>query len=110
MIYYFVIVAWVFYYFYLSFFPNLRWGRCDQDFNTPLCYDVYQDLRVCQVNNNGSMFDLHWFNQSCQTTFDICTDRGYLPIDGNHCTNLTSGVNVTLQEVIPRVLSAEEFF
>lgn len=103
-------MAWVFYYFYISFFPNLRWGRCDQDFNTDYCYDLYHDLNVCQVNNDGSVTDQHWFNRTCQEIQTICGDRGYLAVNGSHCTNLTNGINLPLQQVIPRVLSAEEFF
>lgn len=111
MIYYFVIVAWVFYYFYLSFWPDLIWGSCTEDWNTPYCYDVYYDINVCQVNNVNSVYDLHFFNLTCQRTSDICSfERGYEAIDGTHCRNLSTGATVTLQEVIPRTLSAEEFF
>jgi hypothetical protein len=112
MIYYFVIVAWVFYYFYLSFWPNLAWGRCDHYFNSEYCYDVYHDLRVCAVGNNGGVLDRHWFNQACRTITEICGTirQGYTPINGTHCTNVTTGLAVTLNEVVPRVLSAEEFF
>ena len=33
-IYYMLIIAWVLFYLYTSFFPSMTWGRCDNDWNT----------------------------------------------------------------------------
>jgi SNF family Na+-dependent transporter len=33
-IYYMVIIAWVLFYMWASFFPSLIWGSCDQNWNT----------------------------------------------------------------------------
>lgn len=109
-IYYFVIVAWCFYYFFISFFPDLRWGSCFHPFNTEFCYELYTDLFVCGVNNTNDVTDQHFFNRTCQSIDDICGDLGLTAIDGNNCNNATGDHNMTLHEVIPRTLSAEEFF
>jgi hypothetical protein len=71
---------------------------------------LYTDIYVCGVENQNEITDQHFFNRTCQTIEQICGDLGLTAIDGNNCHNATGDHNMTLHEVIPRVLSAEEFF
>jgi hypothetical protein len=90
--------------------PNLQWGNCNHDFNDEYCYDLYRDLYDCQVGNNGTITDEYFFNFDCMAIGDICLRQRVEPLNGTHCFNQTSGINVTLHQVIPRVLSAEQYF
>lgn len=112
-IYYFVIVAWVLFYFYHALWPDMKWGSCDNSWNTQYCYNLIADLECQERNSNvpgGLSSDEIFFNQSCKAVGDICIEYRLLPLDGSHCFNQSAGINVTLQSVAPRVLSSEEFF
>ena len=41
--YYNVIISWALYYFLASFQKPLPWSTCDQPWNTPACYDPYNN-------------------------------------------------------------------
>ncbi|CAG9805042.1 unnamed protein product [Chironomus riparius] len=105
--YYFVVLAWVFYYFYQSFFPNLLWGSCDNDWNTDRCYNLIADI-ACQENNQGDALDKIFFIDGCQTIDEICTPRDLVPINATFCMNGTEYTH--LNDIIHRRLSSEEFF
>lgn len=62
------------------------------------------------MGNDNSVTDEFFFNFTCQSIENICGDRDLVAVNGSHCRNETDGEYFTLQEVVPRVLSAEEFF
>ena len=107
--YYMVVVGWCIFYLYQSFFPSLKWGTCDNEWNTDMCNSLVQDL-ACQEGNNGTITDMIFFNQTCREVGSICQQYNLDPLDGRHCWNTSSSSNMTIPEVIPRVFSSEEFF
>lgn len=108
-VYYFVVISWILYYFYISFFPRIIWGRCDNAWNTDMCNSLVQDL-ACQEENNGTINDQIFFNRTCREIGSICQQFNLDPLDARHCWNMSSSSNMTIPEVIPRVFSSEEFF
>lgn len=107
--YYMVVVGWCFFYLYQSFFPSLKWGKCDNPWNTIMCNSLVEDLK-CQENNIGSFTDQIYFNQTCRQVGEICEQFKLQALDATHCFNVSSGSNVTIRHVIPRVFSSEEFY
>ncbi|KAG5680363.1 hypothetical protein PVAND_009872 [Polypedilum vanderplanki] len=106
-IYYFVIIAWVLFYFYTSMFPSLLWGSCDNDWNTDYCYNLIADIE-CQSGNNNDAFDQLFFQDRCQTVTEICEPRNLIPLNASFCSNATHVL--PMSDIITRVLSSEEFF
>lgn len=40
-IYYMVVIAWIIFYFFASFYPEIGWGYCHNDFNTDSKYHYH---------------------------------------------------------------------
>ncbi|KAG4080393.1 hypothetical protein HA402_010461 [Bradysia odoriphaga] len=108
-IYYMVIIAWILYYMWVSFFPNLIYGNCDNSWNTENCYSMARDI-LCQENNAGNASDQLFFQGRCQTVEEICSANDLTGRDVNFCFNGTANQEVQINEVITRKLAAEEFF
>ncbi|KAF7261611.1 hypothetical protein EG68_01045 [Paragonimus skrjabini miyazakii] len=58
-IYYNVMMAWIIYYFCMSFQWNLPWSHCNNTWNTPNCF-IYEQLRHVPSS---------WFNSTTNGTF-----------------------------------------
>ncbi|XP_045492639.1 sodium- and chloride-dependent glycine transporter 1-like isoform X2 [Colias croceus] len=89
MLYYNIIIAWTFYYIYVSFvsiFYQLPWQNCDADWSTEFCYS-YEAADECEANN-GTYYLRQCFNQTQAVLH-----------------NITALVNVTLRRP-----PAEEYF
>ncbi|CRK99499.1 CLUMA_CG012818, isoform A [Clunio marinus] len=108
-IYYMVIIAWVLYYLWTSFFPTLIWGSCDNEWNSENCFSTIEDIN-CQRFNEGNPSDEIFFRGSCVDIESICSKNGLLGVNVNFCFNQTTNSEVPLNEVIFRRLSSEEFF
>lgn len=133
-IYYMVIIAWVLYYLWTSFWPSMEWGSCGnawnsdgkqkkKHFKTTIsvlinfwavvissdCYSTIEDAK-CRDGNMGNLLDEIFYHGKCQTIESICESKGLYGLDDNHCLNATTNAKVHINEVITRTLSAEEFF
>ncbi|KAI4484192.1 hypothetical protein M0804_007648 [Polistes exclamans] len=104
LVYYMVIVAWTIFYIFASFYPNLAWAHCDNDFNSNDCYSGIQDLE-CQSNNTTTIF----YNRTCTPINTVCQKFGYEYGNITHC--LKDDNNATaFRHLYKRVLSSEEYF
>ena len=121
-----VIIAWVLYYLWTSFFPSLIWGSCGNEWNTESkfllnllsllniinfldCYSTIQDLK-CQEGNVGNAFDQIFYRGGCQTIESICASRNLTGMNVNSCIDQSTNKLLPINEVITRTLSAEEFY
>lgn len=123
-----VIIAWVLFYLWTSFFPSLIWGNCDNDWNslsnfyfcqleheimTHLltdCFSIVQDI-ACQKNNVGNPSDQIFYQRACRQIGEICSlTPGLVGVNANFCFNQATGQQVPINEVITRTLAAEEFY
>lgn len=50
--FYNVVIAWALHFFFASFTRNLPWDTCNNDWNTPLCYEGIMDPP--EVNTSGT--------------------------------------------------------
>lgn len=73
------------------------------------CYSTVQDL-ICQENNQGNAMDQIFYRGGCKTIEEICNKFDLSGLNINFCYNESLSVEVPLNEVIKRTLSAEEFF
>lgn len=73
------------------------------------CFSTVQDLE-CQRNNVGNASDEIFFNKECRSMDEICSISGLVGVNVSYCFNETSQTAVSINDVISRVLSAEEFF
>lgn len=74
-----------------------------------VCFSTVEDLK-CQVGNNGTELDKIYFGGGCSTIQNICESNGLTGVNVNFCFNQTSNLQIPVNEVITRILSAEEFF
>ncbi|XP_046562026.1 sodium- and chloride-dependent glycine transporter 1-like [Haliotis rubra] len=74
--YYSALFAWLIYYFYHSFFPNIPWSTCDNIWNTPSCIsytNVVDDAAANATNDsiaNAAMF-IHNSSAVANRTIDL---------------------------------------
>ncbi|KAL7035960.1 hypothetical protein ACKWTF_008639 [Chironomus riparius] len=104
-----LIIAWVLFYLYTSFFPSLTWGRCDNDWNTENCYSVLEDIN-CRTNNMNNEDDQIFYRGQCRRVADVCAGYGLLGANVTNCFNSTVNENVPIHSIIRRTLSSEEFY
>lgn len=107
-----IIIAWVLYYLWTSFWPSLIWGTCGNDWNSPECYSTVGDIE-CQYNNPGNASDRIFYRGDCRTIQEICQSqvgRQLVGVNMNYCFDNENLVMLPIGEVINRTLSAEEFF
>ncbi|KAG5680362.1 hypothetical protein PVAND_009871 [Polypedilum vanderplanki] len=108
-IYYQLIIAWVLFYLYSSFFPSLRWGTCDNDWNSENCFSTIEDL-YCRQENVGSASDQIFYRGGCREINEICSIHDLVGVNASNCMNTTTNELVPINDVITRSLSSEEFF
>ncbi|XP_055703407.1 sodium- and chloride-dependent glycine transporter 1-like [Phlebotomus papatasi] len=108
-IYYMVIVAWILFYLFASFTPNLGWGRCNQEYNTYKCFSGLEDA-TCKLNNSNAPTDLIYWNQTCVEIGTICSESGYLGVNASFCRNSETQEDIPIRNVIHRVLASEEYY
>jgi hypothetical protein len=73
------------------------------------CYSTREDI-ACQIGNVGNSLDKIFFQGGCKTIETICAGKGFSGFNSNFCFNTTANVQVPINEVITRTLSAEEFY
>uniref|UniRef100_A0A1B0CZ55 Transporter n=1 Tax=Phlebotomus papatasi TaxID=29031 RepID=A0A1B0CZ55_PHLPP len=106
-IYYMVIVAWILFYLFASFTPNLGWGRCNQEYNTYKCFSGLEDA-TCKLNNSNAPTDLIYWNQTCVEIGTICSESGFLGVNASFCRNSETQEDIPIRNVIHRVLASED--
>ncbi|CRK94128.1 CLUMA_CG007649, isoform B [Clunio marinus] len=106
-IYYMIVVSWVFYYLWISLFPSLIWGNCDNKWNSQNCYSMLQDIK-CRgesfLNASAEIF----YQKECKSVESICEAHNLEAFNFTSCFNGTHAIPIN--KVINRTLAAEEFF
>jgi hypothetical protein len=73
------------------------------------CYSTVADI-LCQKENVGSELDEIFYRGECRSIQSICVENGLSGVNVNFCFNQTANLEVSINDVITRTLSAEEFF
>ncbi|XP_055841972.1 sodium- and chloride-dependent glycine transporter 1-like isoform X1 [Episyrphus balteatus] len=108
-IYYMVIIAWIIFYLFASFWPRLLWGYCNNEFNTDNCYSSLED-NICKANNQHNEMDNIFWKRTCTSVKDICESNNLIGINATYCFNVTAQAEVPVRQIIKRVLASEEYY
>ncbi|XP_066981615.1 sodium- and chloride-dependent glycine transporter 2-like [Macrobrachium rosenbergii] len=101
-IYYNLLMAWAFFYTFASFTSTLPWGHCNNDFNSPECYDHNEAL-------NCRNLSLHYYNRTCYSIEEYCRIGGLMVHNLSHCLRFNTSI-IPVNKLLSRVAPSEEYF
>ncbi|KAL5291317.1 hypothetical protein ACFFRR_010613 [Megaselia abdita] len=108
-IYYMVVISWIIFYLFASFFPKLLWGYCDNSFNSNNCYSSIEDSK-CKTDNKHDDDDKIFYMKTCMSVKEICKDYGLQGLNASYCFNAEENIQVPIRDKIKRVLASEEYY
>lgn len=122
-----VVISWIIFYLFASFFPKLLWGYCDNSFNSNSkylcgdkacnifvcfysdCYSSIEDSK-CKTDNKNDDEDKIFYMKTCMSVKDICKDYGLQGLNASYCFNKEDDIQVPIRDKIKRVLASEEYY